>query len=123
LISDSVPCGAFIRLKSGRIPSDKQLAVTRAPLVDPLLEGVSSLCKKIPDGEEIDLLDLDFALDRLSQQAPRKARLIELFYIGGLKCEEAAVVLDVSTSTVNRDLKLAKAWLRRELRSMSSNKP
>jgi len=69
--------------------------------------------------EGVDLLDLDFALDRLSQQDPRKARLIELFYFGGLKCEEAAVVLEISTATVNRDLKLAKAWLRQELSSPS----
>jgi RNA polymerase sigma factor (TIGR02999 family) len=69
--------------------------------------------------EGTDFLDLDAALTRLSEQDPRKARLIELFYFGGLKCEEAAVVLEVSTATVNRDLKLAKAWLRQELRSAS----
>ena len=65
--------------------------------------------------EGADFLDLDAALTRLSEQDPRKARLIELFYFGGLKCEEAAVLLEVSTATVNRDLKLAKAWLREEL--------
>ena len=71
--------------------------------------------------EGTDFLDVVAALTRLSEQDPRKARLIELFYFGGLKCEEAAVVLDVSTATVNRDLKLAKAWLRQELSSGSSN--
>jgi len=71
--------------------------------------------------EGIDVLDLDFALERLSQQDPRKARLIELFYFGGLKCEEAAVVLEISTATVNRDLRLAKAWLRQELSSPVQN--
>ncbi len=70
--------------------------------------------------EGTDFLDLDAALTRLSEQDPRKARLIELFYFGGLKCEEAAVVLEISTATVNRDLKLAKAWLRQELSSASS---
>jgi RNA polymerase sigma factor (TIGR02999 family) len=70
--------------------------------------------------EGTDFLDLDVALTRLSEQDPRKARLIELFYFGGLKCEEAAVVLEVSTATVNRDLKLAKAWLRQELSAASS---
>jgi RNA polymerase sigma-70 factor, ECF subfamily len=69
--------------------------------------------------EGTDFLDLDAALTRLSEQDPRKARLIELFYFGGLKCEEAAVVLEISTATVNRDLKLAKAWLRQELSSAS----
>ena len=69
--------------------------------------------------EGTDFLDLDAALTRLSEQDPRKARLIELFYFGGLKCEEAAVVLEISTATVNRDLKLAKAWLRNELSAAS----
>jgi RNA polymerase sigma factor (TIGR02999 family) len=68
----------------------------------------------------VDFLDLDAALTHLSEQDPRKARLIELFYFGGLKCEEAALILEVSTATVNRDLKLAKAWLRQELVSGSS---
>src|SRR5580658_1201465 len=59
----------------------------------------------------IDVLDMDAALDRLAQQDQRKARLIELTYFGGMNAEEAAVVLEISTATVNRDLKLARAWL------------
>jgi len=69
--------------------------------------------------EGTDFLDLDSALNHLSRQDPRKARLIKLFYLGGMKCEEAAIVLKISTATVNRDLKLAKAWLRHELGSAS----
>ena len=65
--------------------------------------------------EGTDFLDLNSALDRLARQDPRKARVIELFYFGGLKCEEAAIALEISTATVNRDLRLAKAWLRQEL--------
>ncbi|MDQ1451869.1 MAG: hypothetical protein QOK38_1735 [Acidobacteriaceae bacterium] len=64
---------------------------------------------------EADILDLDRALDRLTQQDPRKAKLLELVYFGGLNCEEAAGVLTVSVATVNRDLKFARAWLRHEL--------
>jgi RNA polymerase sigma factor (TIGR02999 family) len=64
-----------------------------------------------------ELLDLDAALTRLSQQDSRKGRLIELLYFGGLTCEECAKILEVSTATVNRDLKLAKAWLLEELKS------
>jgi RNA polymerase sigma factor (TIGR02999 family) len=63
----------------------------------------------------IDVLDMDVALTRLSEQDPRKARLIELTYFGGLSGEESAEVLEVSTATVNRDLKLARAWLHHEL--------
>ena len=67
-----------------------------------------------------DLLDLDEALTRLSEQDARKARLIELTYFGGMNCEEAAAALQISTATVNRDLKLAKAWLRGALASEPS---
>ena len=63
----------------------------------------------------IEVLDLDAALTRLSQQDQRKARLIELTYFGGMSAEEAAAVLEISTATVNRALKLARAWLQREL--------
>ena len=65
----------------------------------------------------LDILALDDAMNRLSVQDARKAKLIELSYFGGMNCEEAAAVLEVSTATVNRDLKLAKAWLRHELSS------
>jgi RNA polymerase sigma-70 factor (ECF subfamily) len=63
----------------------------------------------------LDILALDRAITRLSLQDARKGKLIELSYFGGLSCEEAATVLEISTSTVNRELKMAKAWLRQEL--------
>lgn len=59
----------------------------------------------------VDVLDLDAALNRLTLQDERKARLVELTYFGGMNAEEAATVLGVSTATVNRELKLARAWL------------
>jgi RNA polymerase sigma factor (TIGR02999 family) len=65
----------------------------------------------------LDILSLDFALSRLTEQDSRKGRLIELTYFGGMNAEEAALVLGVSTATVNRDLKLAKAWLRNKIDS------
>lgn len=61
------------------------------------------------------MLDLDNALHLLERQDPRKARLLELIYFGGLNGEEAAEILGISLPTVNRDLKLAKAWLRLQL--------
>lgn len=67
-----------------------------------------------PNPEEV--LYLDQALTRLEQQDTRKARLMEMVYFGGLNCDEAALVLEVSVATVNRDLKMAKAWLKHELR-------
>jgi RNA polymerase sigma-70 factor (ECF subfamily) len=61
------------------------------------------------------LMALDEALDRLGSLDPRKARVVELRYFGGLTVDETADLLDVSAITVMRDWSLAKAWLQREL--------
>jgi RNA polymerase sigma-70 factor, ECF subfamily len=61
------------------------------------------------------ILDLDDALNRLAQQDERKSRLIELIYFGGLTYEEAAAALQISPATVHRELRMAKAWLYRDL--------
>lgn len=58
---------------------------------------------------------LDEALQTLSVIDPRKSRIVELRFFGGLTLEETAEVLKVSSRTVLRDWDLAKAWLRREL--------
>jgi RNA polymerase sigma-70 factor, ECF subfamily len=63
----------------------------------------------------VDPIAMDMALDALAVFDPRKARVIELRIFGGLKVEEAAEVLKISTDTVTRDMHLATAWLRREL--------
>ncbi len=63
-----------------------------------------------------DLIALDTALTLLSSIDPRKARVVELRYFGGLSVDEAAEVLAVSVDTVMRDWRMAKLWLRRELR-------
>jgi RNA polymerase sigma factor (TIGR02999 family) len=62
-----------------------------------------------------DLLALDEALTRLAEVDPRKSRIVELRYFGGLSIKETAEVLRVSPGTVMRDWTLAKAWLYREL--------
>ncbi|HSC29376.1 MAG TPA: sigma-70 family RNA polymerase sigma factor [Vicinamibacterales bacterium] len=63
-----------------------------------------------------DFLALDETLQALARFDERKARVIELRFFGGLSVEETAAVLKVSPDTVMRDWRLAKAWLRRELR-------
>jgi RNA polymerase sigma factor (TIGR02999 family) len=63
-----------------------------------------------------ELCALDDALEALARMDPRRARVIELRYFGGLSVEETADVLNVSPQTVMRDWKLARAWLTRELR-------
>lgn len=62
-----------------------------------------------------DLVALDDALNALAAIDPRKSRVIELRFFGGLTAEETAEVLQVSPDTVLRDWKLAKIWLHREL--------
>ena len=59
---------------------------------------------------------LDDALGTLARVDPRRARVVELRYFGGLSVEETADVLNVSPKTVMRNWQLAKAWLMRELR-------
>jgi RNA polymerase sigma-70 factor (ECF subfamily) len=63
-----------------------------------------------------DIIALDDALRALSAIDERKNQVVELRFFGGLTVEETAEVLGVSAETVKRDWKLAKAWLRRELR-------
>ena len=62
-----------------------------------------------------DLVAVDEALDRLALVDPRKAKVVELRFFGGLDAEETAQALGVSAQTVARDWKLAKAWLSREM--------
>jgi RNA polymerase sigma factor (TIGR02999 family) len=64
---------------------------------------------------EVDLVALDDALKALEVEDPRKSRVVELRFFGGLSVEETAAVLEVSVETVMRDWKMAKSWLRREL--------
>ena len=59
--------------------------------------------------------ELDEALDRLAELSPRKAKLLEQRYFGGLKLEECAEALGVSLSTVKSDLRLGRAWLSNQL--------
>jgi RNA polymerase sigma factor (TIGR02999 family) len=66
-----------------------------------------------------DIVALDEALTALAGIDPRKSQVVELRFFGGLGIEETAEVLKVSPETVKRDWKLAKAWLRRELRHFS----
>lgn len=65
--------------------------------------------------ESVELLALDGALLSMERVLPRKCRVVELLFFGGLTFEEAAEVLGISTTTVRRDWEVAKAWLLREL--------
>lgn len=64
---------------------------------------------------DVELLDLDRALQALAAVDERKARVVEMRYFGGMTVEETADALAVSTETVKRDWRLAKLWLLDEL--------
>ena len=64
---------------------------------------------------DLDILDLDRALTKLGEREPRKADIVELYYFAGLTIPGIAECMDISERSVHRHLRLAKAWLRREL--------
>ena len=64
---------------------------------------------------DAELLALDDALNTLAALDPQQSRIIELRFFGGLTIPETAEVLGVSTATVERDWRVARAWLRTEL--------
>lgn len=82
----------------------------------PLNEAVAVF----PD-RRTDIVALDDALRALADIDPRKSRMIEMRFFGGLSAKETAEVLNVSPETVLRDWRLAKVWLLRELSSGASD--
>ncbi len=62
-----------------------------------------------------EIVALDEALQRLAAHDRRKSDIIELLSFGGLTYDETAAALEISPATVDRELRMAKAWLRREL--------
>jgi len=65
---------------------------------------------------DIDVLEIDEALIRLSERNARLAKMMELHYFGGLTYQELSETLKVSEATVDREIRLAKAWMLREMR-------
>jgi len=64
---------------------------------------------------DTDVVAVDEALEALAKIDPRKAKVVELRFFGGLSVEETAAVLEISAESVMRDWRLARAWLAREL--------
>ncbi|HEX8369032.1 MAG TPA: sigma-70 family RNA polymerase sigma factor [Pyrinomonadaceae bacterium] len=64
---------------------------------------------------ELDLVSLDASLKRLAEFDAVAARIVELRFFGGLTIEEVAEVMNISESTVKREWKTAKAWLKTQL--------
>jgi RNA polymerase sigma factor (TIGR02999 family) len=85
---------------AGKVTFDEALAVTNEPAQD--------------------FIALDGALEALAKFDERKSRVVELRFFGGLSVEETASALKVSPDIVMRDWRLAKMWLRREMRGHSA---
>ena len=66
-------------------------------------------------GRELHVLELHDALETLARENPALADVVEMHYFGGMTAEETAVVVGRSVHVVRHDLRLARAWLRREL--------
>ena len=80
------------------------------------LEDVAVVAPRAPGDEaEADLVALDEALVGLTRLDARKAQIVEMRFFGGLTVEEIGEVLKVSTGTIKRDWRAAKAWLYQEL--------
>lgn len=71
---------------------------------------------RLKSGEDLDLIALDDALKTLASLNQQHSRIVELRYFGGLTIEETAVALDLSHATIERGWKMARAWLRREMK-------
>lgn len=88
----------------------RRRAVKRAGIHIPIDDNIP-----FPGKPEDRVLAIDAALKRLLQLNERQARMVEARFFGGLEMSEIATLLDVSEATVQRDWRLARAWLALEL--------
>lgn len=70
----------------------------------------------LPQKQELDLIRLDDALQRLAALDSRQGQIVELRFFGGLSIEETGVALGISPATVKREWATARAWLLREIK-------
>lgn len=92
--------------------------MARARAAEKRGQGRQVQLTEIPDvGSPPDesLLRIEEALEKLGRSDPLKVRLIEMHFFGGMTAEESAEILSMSVHVVRRDLRLAQAWLRKEM--------
>jgi RNA polymerase sigma factor (TIGR02999 family) len=125
---------AFLKLAGGRHPNYENRAhfygiasrLMRQVLVDAsraryaekrgaAIEVAVSHLPELAMQPEHSVLALDEALEQLEQTDPSKARLVEMRYFAGMTAEECATALAIPVHKVRRELRLAQAWLRREM--------
>jgi RNA polymerase sigma factor (TIGR02999 family) len=78
--------------------------------------SITDVLEELSDAKGLDIMALDDALHALAEKDDRKSRVVELRFFGGLSVEETAAVLGISSETVMRDWKSARAWLLREMK-------
>lgn len=71
--------------------------------------------REVTTGDGAEITEIDDALNRLAEFDARKSRILELHYFGGLTYEEMAETMQLSTTTLHTELRLAKAWLKEAL--------
>jgi RNA polymerase sigma factor (TIGR02999 family) len=76
-------------------------------------EALAALATELPDP---DLIALDDAMEALEREQPELVRIVEMRFFGGLNVEEMVAVTGLSSTSLNRRWRMARAWLRRELR-------
>jgi DNA-directed RNA polymerase specialized sigma24 family protein len=69
----------------------------------------------VDESWRVKMLELETALEALTRERTSLARIVEMHYFGGMTAEEMAMVLGRSAHAVRHDLRVARAWLRREL--------
>ena len=93
-------------------PHNKEGAIRNVTLDEAVIAG---------NPKTADIVALDDALNELTKLDSRKSQIVELRFFGGLSVEETAEVLKISSITVMREWKKAKAWLFRELSEQPSS--
>jgi len=125
---------AFLKLAEGRHPSYENSShfygiasrlmrqvlvdLARARATEKRSAAQEVAIADLPDlGPQPDrsLLALDDALQSLEKEDPLKGQLIEMRYFGGMTADESAMALSVPVHVVRRELRLARAWLRKEM--------
>jgi RNA polymerase sigma factor (TIGR02999 family) len=98
-----------------RILVDHAKARSRAkrggPITFASLDGTETDSNAPSTAGQIDVIEIDHALEQLAMHDARLAQIVELHYFGGLTYQETALALNISEATVHRDMRLAKAWI------------
>ena len=117
-----IVCPGFVRPDESLLLQGFVLGKPNQPAANVLAAGKEGqvTLTGVADGDaagstDVEMLDLHDALERLEQLDPRQARIVEMSFFGGMSGEEIAAQLGVHRNTVVRDLRMARAWLQREL--------